>query len=182
VSAGSPFSVTLDASSDTYTAAPIPATQVPNSASYSVLGAEDPDECPMELASVVSAPPALVVQYPDITSQEFADCWYMSGVAPIGDVEWLGPYDSGDYVFVQLVNAETAGAPSVTCHGQDNGAFLLEQADMIGLQPGLHVISVTRYRVIETPLERSGATAYGVFADTQTGYVFVLLTDSECGF
>jgi hypothetical protein len=79
--------------------------------------------------------------------------------------------------------ADPNSGASITCHGQDNGIFVVPNTYLLGLAPpNLHTITVTRYRVHETVIARSGATAYGIFVDTQSGFLFVQYTASECGF
>ncbi len=170
ITAGTPIVATLDPATDTYTAnASVDA--VPNNASYTIYSVTDPDGCSIPAEAVVSAPPAINLVQPDITSTKFADCWSME--TGYGPVEWTGPYDSGDYVFVTLTNAENTSAPSMTCHGQDNGLVLFTQAELIQLEAALHTISITRYRVTETENQRDGSTMHGVFAETQTGFLFI---------
>ena len=180
ITAGVPIVATLDPATTTYTASGVTASAVPNSSSYTVYNAIDPDGCSLPLEAVVSAPPAFTISSPLITSTELADCWFIDG--GYGVIEWAGPYDSGDFVFVTLTNSEDASAPSITCHNQDIGSMVLNEADLIYLQPGLHQISVTRYRVTETDHPRDGSTMHGVFADTESGFVFVELFASSCGF
>jgi hypothetical protein len=180
ISAGVPIVATLDPSSTTYTAGGTAASTVPNGASYSIYDVDDPDGCALTFPTVVSSPPSLQLTSPDITSQKFADCWFIAD--GYGVVEWVGPYSSADYAFVTISHAEDPSGASLTCHVQDNGLVLLDEADMIGLTPGLHQLSVTRYRVTETEHPRDSSTAYGVFADTRSGFVFVMLWPEECGF
>jgi hypothetical protein len=170
LTAGVPITATLNPSTGTY-AASTAANAVPNNASYTIYGAVDPDGCLLQTEAVVSAPPGLSLIQPDITSTKVADCWSIE--TGYGPVEWNGPFDAGDYVFITLANAEVTGAPTMTCHGQDNGLLLFTQAELIQLQTGLHTISVTRYRVTETENARDGSTMHGVFADTRTGFLFI---------
>ncbi len=163
----------------TYQAANLNPAVLPSSASYTIYGATDPDGCSMPHDSVVWAPPALTVITPLITSQELADCWWLDG--GVGVVEWLGPYDVNAQVFMTVT--DPGSGASITCHGQDNGVFVVPNQYLLGLAPGeLHSIAVTRYRVTTSTLERSGATAYGVFAETETGLLFVMLSAQQCGF
>ena len=175
---GSPISIAATqaipvtvAPNNTYTAASVPVSNLPSNASYTVYGATDPDGCPLSHPSVVWAPAALNVTNPLITSQEFASCWYLDG--GVGEVQWAGPYDVNASVFFSVT--DSTGVQSITCHGQDNGVFVVPNQFILNLVPeDLHTIVITRLRVTETEMERSGATAYGVSADSQSGLLFVM--------
>ena len=179
ITAGVPIVATLDVSTTTYTASTGPSS-VPNSASYSIYDVEDPAGCDLSFHTVLSSPAPLTLSVPDITSQKFADCWWI--IDGYGVIEWNEPYQNGDFVFVTLTNAEYADQPSVTCHYQDQGYVLLEEADMVALTPGLHTLMVTRYRVTETTNPRDASTMYGVFADTRSGFIFVYPNSYDCGY
>ena len=161
----------------TYTAAGLSGAVLPNSASYTIYGAVDPDGCTLSHDAVIHAPPDLAVTVPLITSAKLADCWYRAG--GVGEVQWMGPYDVDARVFITVTDPDSGA--SITCHTQDNGIFAVQSTYLLGLVPyTLSTISVTRYRVHESVIERSGATAHGLFVDTQSGLLFVMETWSEC--
>ncbi len=178
IAASQTIPVTISPDS-TYIASGLNGAVLPSNASYTIYGAVDPDDCSMPHPAVLYAPPDLVVTIPLITSQKFADCWWLDG--GVGEVQWLGPYDNSARVFL-TVSDPNSGA-SITCHTQDNGIFVVPNTYLLGLNPGaLHTISITKYRVHQSIIPRSGATAHGVFVDTQTGFLFVELTAQSCGF
>ena len=177
ISAGVPVQASLDGATTTYTAA-TNLNQVPHNASYSLLDFTDLDGCPLTFPAVVSSPAPLTLTVPDITSQKYADCWNI--LDGYGVIEWAEPFVNNDFVFVTLVNAEAADQPSVTCHYQDQGYVLLEEADMVALTPGLHTLMLTRYRVTETTHPRDGSTMHGVYADTRYGYIFIYPNAADC--
>jgi hypothetical protein len=179
ISAGVPINTNYDGSLGTYSAAALP-TAVPNNGTYTILDTVDQDSCELSFPGVVSSPAYLNITVPMISSTEFADCWFMLG--GYGVIEWDEPFSNGDFVFVTLSNAEYADQPSVTCHYQDQGYVLLQEADMVALTPGLHTLGITRYRVTETTHPRNGSTMHGVYADSRNGFIFVYPNDYDCGY
>ena len=185
VTGAAPFAMSWSAGDQGYTAASLGSAHLPAPATYSITGAVDPNGCALDLTGVVEAPAPFVVTAP-LLDPEYADCWYMANVCSAVDsmafVEWQPPYDPRNRVIIQLVHSSDPSAPSLTCHAADDGSFVLQQQHLLPLTEGLYTVLVSRYRVTETELAPSGATAYGVHLDTRIASVFVYLTDQLCQY
>jgi hypothetical protein len=180
VSGGSAFALTMGG--DGYYVGQPPVAQLPFGGSYSIYGAVDPDGCPMVLDNVIQAPVVLNVTDPVLA--DLYQCWRYNVGLGLGLVEWMGPYDpTNNRVIIQvLAEPGNPSAGQVVCHAQDNGVFVIDDNYMVGMAfDAFNSIIVTRYRVVETQLQRSGATAYGLFLDSISGQIYIDYVSNICG-
>jgi len=188
MSGGGSFPLTFNSIDETYANGNIPGAFAGPSTSFTLTGAADPDGCTPNLSNVVQAPSALYVTEPnpmaDINSTA---CWWMfdSGGTPNpvgGLVQWGAPTSSqqGQNVFINVVNS--ASGAGLLCHAQDTGTFIVSATDLLYLDAssGAHTINVTRYLSLESDDERTGATRFGVYAHTSTGFLWVAQVGPGC--
>ncbi len=188
MSGGGSFPLTFNAIDETYANANIPAAFAGPSTSFSINGAADPDGCVPNLNNVVQAPGQLFVSEPNpMDDLNTTRCWWMfdqfGTPNPVGGlVQWNAPTSSqpGQNVFINVVNSSSG--TGLLCHAQDNGSFIVSATDLLYLDAstGAHTISVTRYLSLQTDDERTGATMYGVYANTVTGYLWVAQVGPGC--
>jgi len=188
MSGGGSFPLTYNSIEGTYGNASVPAQFAGPGTSFSVFSAMDPDGCAMDLQNVVQAPEALFVTQPspydDINT---TDCWWMFdqfGTAnPVGGlVQWQAPSSAqvGQNVIIQVANS-TSGT-SLTCHAQDNGAFVVSSTNLLFLDAstGGHTITVSRYLTLESDDTRTGATRFGLYLHSSSGLLWVSQVGPGC--
>ena len=188
MSGGGAFPLTFNSLDETYVNGNIPPAFAGPSTSFTISGATDPDGCTPNLSNVVQAPGPLFVTEPNpLLDINNTPCWWMfdqSGSPnPVGGlVQWGAPSSSqqGQNVFINVVNSNSG--TGLLCHAQDNGSFIVSATDLLYLDAtgGAHTISVTRYLSLESDDERTGATRYGVFANTVTGLLWVAQLGPGC--
>ena len=188
MSGGGSFPLTYNAIEGTYGNSAVPAQFAAPGTSFSVFSAVDPDGCAMDLQNIVQAPDALFVTQPspydDINT---TDCWWMFdqfGTAnPVGGlVQWTPPSSAqvGQNVIIQVTNAQSG--VSLTCHAQDNGAFVVTATNLLFLDAtgGQHTITVSRYLTLESDDTRTGATRFGLYLHSVSGLLWVSQQGPGC--
>jgi len=184
-SGGTPFSLMLDPTTNSYSAASLSNLQTPNSATYGLSGGTDPDGCPVDISGIASAGDAMAVWDPPMTMPACASngdywCYFLdpdpSGLNQNGiTVGWV---PGTDHVVLQMDWIDYYGiggglTASLVCHLQDTGGVTLGSNEMSGMPEGLYQFSVLRYRTTTQAHPRSGGTVYGTYMDGQVGYGWV---------
>ena len=188
MSGGGSFALTYNSIEGNYGNSAVPAQFAAPGTSFSIFSAVDPDGCAMDLQNVVQGPEALYVTQPPPTADiNTTDCWWMfdSGGSPNpvgGLVQWTPPSSAqvGQNVIIQVANAQTGA--SLTCHAQDNGAYVVSATDLLFLDAtgGQHTITVSRYLTLETDDLRTGATRFGVYLNSVSGLLWVSQVGPGC--
>jgi len=188
-SSGSPFSMVLDPTDNSYSGDGLTTNQTPTNASYSLSGGTDPDGCSVDFPGIAQAAETLFVSDPPMNMGACDNgqfwCYFLdpdpSGVNPEGvTVSWT-PGSGSIVLQLDRIDYFSDGLTgSVLCHLQDTGGVILSSPELSGIAEGLYQFNVIRYRTIPQAHPRSGGSVYGTYMDMQGGYGWIFQSIDGC--